>query len=77
MEKGLDGGQYEPLSEDKLGRIHGCALRVLEEIGVKVELPEALQIFSEGGANVDTDNKLVKIPPKMVEKNRLEYSETM
>ena len=68
MEKGLTGGQYEPLSQDKLGRIHGSALRVLEDVGVKVELSEALEIFSEAGANVDLDNKRVKIPSKIVEK---------
>jgi trimethylamine--corrinoid protein Co-methyltransferase len=69
MEKGLSGGQYEPLSGDQLGRIHGSALRVLEEVGVKVELSGALEIFSEVGANVDLDNKRVKIPSKIVEKN--------
>lgn len=69
MEKGLTGGQYEPLSQDQLGRIHGSALRVLEEVGVKVELSDALEIFSEAGANVDLDNKRVKIPSRIVEKN--------
>ncbi len=69
MEKGITGGQYEPLSQDRLGRIHASALRVLEEVGVKVELSDALEIFSEAGANVDLDNKRVKIPSRIVEKN--------
>jgi len=69
MEKGLDGGQYQPLTQDKIGRIHGCALRLLEEVGVKVDLPEALDIFSEAGANVDSESKRVRIPAKVVEKS--------
>ncbi|MCK4722522.1 MAG: trimethylamine methyltransferase family protein, partial [Dehalococcoidia bacterium] len=53
MKKGLVGGQYQPLSRDAVGRIHASALRVLEEVGVKVDLPEALDIFSQAGAKVD------------------------
>ena len=67
MEKGISGGQYKPLSQDVIGRIHGSALRVLEEVGVRVDLPEVLEIFSEAGANVDSDNMRVKIPEGMVE----------
>jgi trimethylamine--corrinoid protein Co-methyltransferase len=68
MKMGLSGGQYKPLSQDKIGRIHGSALRVLEEVGVKVDLPEALEIFSDAGARVDVENKLVRIPARIVEK---------
>jgi trimethylamine--corrinoid protein Co-methyltransferase len=68
MEMGLDGGQYKPLSQDKIGRIHGSALRVLEEVGVKVDLADALEIFSDAGANVDRENKRVRIPARIVEK---------
>ena len=68
MEMGLVGGQYKPLSQDMVGRIHGSALRVLEEVGVKVDLPEALEIFSDAGARVDVENKRVRIPARIVEK---------
>jgi trimethylamine--corrinoid protein Co-methyltransferase len=68
MEKGLIGGQYKPLSQDIIGRIHSSALRVLEEVGVKVNLPEALEVFSRAGANVDAENMRVKIPARLVEK---------
>lgn len=69
MEKGLPGGRYEPLTGEDMGRIHGCALRVLEEVGVKVELPEARDIFRAGGAKIEPDSDLVKLPPAMVEKH--------
>lgn len=67
MEKGLSGGQYKPLGQDVIGRIHGSALRILEEVGVSVDLPEALEIFSEAGANVDSENMRVRMPERMVE----------
>jgi len=68
MEKGLIGGQYKPLSQDVIGRIHSSALRVLEEVGVKVSLSEALEVFSRAGANVDTEKMRVRIPTRLVEK---------
>jgi trimethylamine--corrinoid protein Co-methyltransferase len=68
MEMGLSGGQYKPLSQDKIGRIHGSALLILEEVGVKVDLPGALEIFSDAGAHVDVENKRVRIPARIVEK---------
>ena len=69
MKKGLVGGQYQPLSRDAVGRIHASALRVLEEVGVKVDLPEALDIFSQAGADVDPKSKRVRIPARVVEKH--------
>lgn len=68
MEMGLIGGQYKPLSQDKVGRIHESALRILEWVGVKVDLPEVLEIFSDAGARVDVENKRVRIPARIVEK---------
>ncbi|WP_299414919.1 trimethylamine methyltransferase family protein [uncultured Sulfitobacter sp.] len=43
-------------SEDEIHSIHETALRVLEELGVKVLLPEARQIFAAAGARVDDDD---------------------
>lgn len=68
MEKGLVGGRYRPLSRDEIGRIHENSLRILDEVGVQVELPAALEIFSRSGAKVDKQNCRVRIPPKTVEK---------
>jgi trimethylamine--corrinoid protein Co-methyltransferase len=63
--KGLLGGQYKPLSEQDIVKIHQTSLRILDEIGVKVELEEALQIFRKHGAKVD--GGMVRIPPSLVE----------
>lgn len=69
MEWPFIGGQYKPLSQDRVGRLHESALRILEEIGVQVKLPEALEVFADGGAKVDAENKRVRIPSKLVEKS--------
>lgn len=64
--KGLPGGQYKPLSEKGINDIHDSALRILEEIGIKVELEEAQAIFRSHGAKLD--GTIVRIPPKVVER---------
>ena len=40
-------------SDDEVIAIHKTALRVLEELGIKVLLPEAREIFAKAGATVD------------------------
>ncbi len=42
-------------SDDEIQNIHDTALRVLEELGVKVLLPEAREIFAKAGAKVVDD----------------------
>ncbi|MEM6634842.1 MAG: trimethylamine methyltransferase family protein [Pseudomonadota bacterium] len=48
-------------SEDQVGAIHDAALQVLETLGIKVLLPEGLELFSAAGASVDTDEQMVRI----------------
>jgi trimethylamine--corrinoid protein Co-methyltransferase len=54
-------------SEDDIANMHHTALRILEELGVKVLLPEARRIFAKGGARVDDDSQMVHIGRDMVE----------
>jgi trimethylamine--corrinoid protein Co-methyltransferase len=42
-------------SEDEIAAIHDTALRVLEDLGVRVLLPEARQIYAAAGAKVVDD----------------------
>ena len=42
-------------SDDEAANMHETALRTLEELGMKVLLPEARQIYAAGGARVDGD----------------------
>ena len=49
---------FEPqrvFSEDAVADIHATALRLLEELGIKILLPEARDIFAQAGARVDAD----------------------
>ena len=66
--KGLPGGQYEAISEKDIAKIHETSLKVFAEVGVKVKLPEALELFENNGATVDKDSRIVKISPDMVTK---------
>src|SRR5436190_14986268 len=57
----------QPLfSEDRIAAIHDTALRVLEELGLKVLLPEARALYRDAGAIVDDDSFMVHIGRDMV-----------
>jgi trimethylamine--corrinoid protein Co-methyltransferase len=66
MRKGLKGGQYKPLNEEDVLNIHATVLRVFAEIGVQVNHAEALEIFKNAGAIVDTEKRIVKFPEGLV-----------
>jgi len=53
-------------SDDEIHAIHDTALRVLEELGIKVLLPEAIEIFKKAGAIVDDDTQMVRIGREIV-----------
>jgi len=42
-------------SEDQIGEMHQTALRTLQELGLKVLLPEALEIYRKAGARIKDD----------------------
>ncbi len=54
-------------SADQIADMHATALRLLEELGIKVLLPEARQILAKGGARVDETTEMVHIGRDMVE----------
>ena len=54
-------------SDDRIEAMHQMAFRVLEELGMKVLLPEARTIFREAGALVDEDSQMVRIGRDIVE----------
>jgi trimethylamine--corrinoid protein Co-methyltransferase len=54
-------------SDDQIQAIHETALRVLEELGLKVLLPEARRMFAAAGAIVDEDSQMVRIGRDIVE----------
>ncbi len=53
-------------SEDRIDAIHTASLNVLEELGIRVLLPEAVEIYRQAGARISDDN-MVHIGRDMVE----------
>ncbi|MFZ9038738.1 MAG: trimethylamine methyltransferase family protein, partial [Gammaproteobacteria bacterium] len=53
-------------SEDRLEAIHRTALRVIEELGIKVLNDEARDYFKQAGASVDETSQLVRIDPALI-----------
>ena len=47
--------------DDRIAAMHETALHVLEELGIKVLLPEARRIFKAGGARIDENAQMVFI----------------
>ena len=54
-------------TESELSDIHLASLEVLERTGVFVEADEALDIFADGGCDVDRESHIVCLPPHVVE----------
>ena len=54
-------------SADEIASMHDTSLRILEELGVKVLLPEAREIFRKGGARVDESTQMVHIGRDIIE----------
>lgn len=66
IRKGLSGGNYKPLTEEGIKRIHETSMRVFSEVGVQVNFADALELFRKAGAKVDDETKIVKFPQELV-----------
>jgi len=64
--KGLVGDKYNLLRPEEIEKIHNSSLWVLEETGVSVGDDHFLTLFEQIGANVDRNQRLVKLPPNIV-----------
>ncbi len=63
---GLETGNYKPLSEHAIKKIHHTALDVLENIGISDPIPEILNHTLDKGCILGDDNRL-KFPRSLVE----------
>jgi trimethylamine:corrinoid methyltransferase-like protein len=50
---GLPGGQYKPLTDEGVRRIHEASLEVLARVGIEVQPSECREIFRAAGARID------------------------
>ncbi len=62
----LGAPRFQKLSNDQLARMHAASLEILERTGVRLHLPEAVELLKEAGADV-TEGHRVRIPSHMVE----------
>lgn len=63
----IEGMGLNMFSDEELQAIHYATMEVLQHTGVKVPSREAREIFESGGARVDHDACIVKIPQYIVE----------
>jgi trimethylamine--corrinoid protein Co-methyltransferase len=63
----IEGGFLKILTKRDLRKIHEATLDVLENVGVTIYEEEALDLLRGVGANVDNENKIVKIPRYLIE----------
>ncbi|MEO1331206.1 MAG: trimethylamine methyltransferase family protein, partial [Pseudomonadota bacterium] len=54
-------------TEDRIEAMHGAALDILEELGVKILSPEARALFAAAGAKVDEPSETVQIGREIIE----------
>ncbi|MDY6793161.1 MAG: trimethylamine methyltransferase family protein [Thermodesulfobacteriota bacterium] len=60
--KGLQGGQYRPLSEEQVKTIHNASLTILEKTGISYEegLGSTAEMLEKNGALLDRDKRKIK-----------------
>lgn len=56
----------EILEKNGIEKIDQTSIKVLDEVGVKMDHPEALRIFKSNGCEVDYAKKVVKIPEHLI-----------
>ncbi|SDJ08042.1 trimethylamine methyltransferase family protein [Lutimaribacter saemankumensis] len=63
---GLRGGQYSPLTDAEVQRIHAAALDALEQIGLSQAPPSGIAAMTDAGAVLGEDGRL-RFPRALVE----------
>lgn len=63
---GMEGGQYRPLTDIDMARIHEAALTALEEIGLADAHPSGVEYLTAAGAIPGTDGR-IRFPRALVE----------
>lgn len=58
---------FQRLSKDQCRRIHWASLEILERVGIRLYLQEAIDLLKKAGADIE-DGNLALVPPGMVER---------
>ncbi len=67
MKKGLKNVSLKMVSDSAVEKIHNKSLSLLEDLGIYSESDLILDVFKKNGANVDSSERIIKIPKDMVE----------
>ena len=63
---GMPGGQYRPLTDAQVTRIHAAALDALEQIGLSQAPPSGIEAMTKAGAVLGDDGRL-RFPRALIE----------
>ena len=63
---GFVGGQYKPLTQSEMGRIHGTVLDLMEKIGFADPIPSMIELVTAKGGTLTDDGRLL-FPRGLVE----------
>ena len=66
QKKGLEGGQYKPLTDTQIEQIHEASLAILDRTGVEVESSDVRNIFKLAGARIEGSR--VRFSASMIER---------
>ncbi|MEM8861669.1 MAG: trimethylamine methyltransferase family protein [Chloroflexota bacterium] len=58
VQAGFTGGQYKPLSDEDVVRIHDAALQILEEVGMGTPIPHIVELAEARGAYLNDKGRL-------------------
>jgi trimethylamine--corrinoid protein Co-methyltransferase len=62
----MKAAHFEVLSREELQQIDGASMNILENVGLRVDLKKAREVFGEAGARVDEAARSVRIPERVV-----------
>ena len=63
---GLSGGQYKPLTQAQLEKIHHAALDLLEKVGMINSIPSCVELMTSKGCTMGDDGRL-RFPRSLIE----------
>ena len=66
----------ELLGSHEVQEIHTAALKILEQVGIRVQNEKARRIYAQHNCQVDSGSNIVKFPPQVVEEYRQTFSPT-
>ena len=58
--------KFDLLASKQVELIHQASLDILEKVGIRIPHPQVQEIMAEAGAQINRENNLVYIPPKLV-----------